>query len=539
MRLADRLIGAFLRWGQVGLAGLLLLPFAVASGLGFVWLFERGWLLWFVLATALLFAAVRGARLFVLWRQRRRARGAAEEAVDGGEEADTDDGGVATGKPPARALRASPTDPDWTEAERAVYERARNRIAARLTKPLPWEQIPEEAFATVESVAADLSGGKRSALDFTLPEALLLVDRVALRYREFLRLHVPFSDQLSVRTLYWLWQRQDRAILAWETGFLAWRGIRLVVNPAVALMREAERAIAAGLQERLSVQFQRDAQAILLEEAAQAAVDLYSGRLRFSDAELAEISLDSERRDAERLATPDDPLRIVVVGQVSAGKSTLINALLELAEAETDMAPTTSREVAHEIEIDGTPCRLIDTPGLDGSEEMQRRLAGELIEADMVLWALRANRPGRAPDTALMARFQKFFADNPARRPPPAVLVATVADALLTGWPWPENTLPARERAKLGKAMAAIAEEMGGGAVIPLRAEPPEWNIDALNDRLRALIGEAAMVQRNRRRLAGDTAGWQLRGNLARARRGLGQGLQLLRRSLRRGRQVE
>lgn len=533
MRLVDRLIGTFLRWGQVGLAGLLLLPFVAAAGFGFLWLFERGWLLWFVLATALLFALVRGGRLLALWRRRRRAAAATPAGAGDNTPAD----GAADGRARPRQLRASPLDPDWTEAERAVYERARQRIADRLARPLPWDKMPEEALATVEGVAADLSGGKRSALDFTLPEALLLIDRVSLRYREFLRLHVPFSDQLSVRALYWLWQRQDRAVLAWETGFLAWRGIRLVVNPAVALMREAERAIASGLQERLSVQFRRDAQAILLEEAAQAAIDLYSGRLRFSEAELAAVGLDSERRDRAALARPDDPLRIVVVGQVSAGKSTLINALLEEAAAETDMAPTTDTQAAHAFVIGDTPCRLIDTPGLDGSKTLEKRLAEELVQADMVLWALRANRPGREPDVALMARFEHFFNENPARRPPPLLLVATAADALLPDWPFPENRLPVAARDRLGRAMAAISNEMGGealgcGAVIPLRAEAPAWNIDALADRLCALTGEAAMVQRNRRRLGGEERGWQLRRNLARTGRGLGQVLRLAGRRL-------
>ncbi len=517
MRLADRLRGAFLRWSQIGLAGLLALPFVVASLLGFLWLHERGWLLWFVLATVALVATVRGGRLLLRWRRRRQAATPEVNAAP-------------------RQVQASPVDPDWTEAERAVYARARARIDERLKTPLPWDALPEEALAVVEGVAADLSGGKRSALDFTLPEALLLADRVLLRYRDFLRRHVPFADQVSVRTLYWLWQRQDRAVLAWETGFLAWRGIRLVINPAVAMMREAERAITAGLQDRLTDQFRRDAQAILLEEAAQAAVDLYSGRLRFSEAELMAVELRSEIRDRAQLARPDDPLRILIVGQVSAGKSTLVNALADQATAETDMAATTAHPAAHAIDIDGTPCRLVDTPGLDGTEATLDRLAADMAEADLVLWLLRANRPGRAPDIALLKRFEAHFAALPARRPPPVIVVASAIDALLPGWPYAEHRLPPDVRDRMGRSMAAIAEDMGGGAVIPVRAEPPAWNLDTLHDAIAAALDEAAMVQRNRRRLQGSDEGWQLRRNLGTAARGLGKGARVFaRRMLGRG----
>src|SRR5690606_2711961 len=147
-----------------------------------------------------------------------------------------------------------------------------------------------------------------------------------------------------------------------------------VLNPAVGLLREVERAITSGMQDKLTDQFMRDAQAILLEEVAQAAVDLYSGRLRFSEAELMQIELASEMRDRAQLAQEDDPVRSLVVGEVRAGKSSLISALLGDAGAETDMAPTTDRLTAHEMVIDDIPARLVDTMGLDGSGKALERL---------------------------------------------------------------------------------------------------------------------------------------------------------------------
>ncbi len=520
MSLVDQLRRFFLRWSRLGMAGLLLLPLAISSVLGFLWLAEKGWLLWFVLASVALFAVARVARLL---SRRRQVEGIIAE----------------------RSIAAPEIDPDWSAAEVAAYERAQALIGQRLAEPIDWEDLPAEALVVVEAIATDLSGGKRTALDFTVPEGLLLIDRVASRYRDFLRAHVPFSDQLSVRALYWMWQKQDKALIAWERGFLAYRGVRMVLNPAVGVLREVERAITAGLQDKVTDQFIRDAQAILLEEAAQAAVDLYSGRLRFSDAELMQIELGSERRDRGRLAAPDDPVRVLVVGQVSAGKSTLINALIGHSAAETDVAPTTGQLTAHETVIDGIPCRLVDTMGLDGSENVARTLLDEMAEADLVLWVLRANRPARAPDLDLMARFEALFAADPGRRRPPVLLVASAADRLLPGWPFPENRLPAGTQHRLGQAMGALAQEVGVGAagtgametplVIPICAEPPEWNIDTLLEALGEAMTDALMTQRSRRRRAGAAGGVRLMENLGRASRGVGRGLRVMGARLLRG----
>ena len=514
MHLTERLRRIFLRWSQLGIVGLLVLPFAVTSVLGFVWLFERGWLLAFVAASIALVVTGRGLRLALEWRHRRAARGAASDTED--------DAGDDTAAPPPKHKRPPP-NPDWDAPEARAFARACALAEKRLPQARSWDEIPPEALAVIESVASDLSDGKRGALDFTLPEALLLIDNVALRYRDFLRRNVPFSDQLPVRTMWWAWQQREAAQTAWTSGYLVWRGVRLMVNPALGVLREIERIASAGLQERLSERMRRDAQLALLEEIAQAAVDLYSGRLRFSDAELLELELGTEARDRARLTRPDEPVRIVVIGQVSAGKTTLINALQGAPVAETDMAPTTDAPVTHEGMIHDTPVLLIDTPGLDGSARLNALLLDEMTQADMILWVIRANRSGRDADATLMAAFRAALAEMPARRAPSIVLVASAVDTLMPDWPYPENHLPRAEASRLGRAMASIGADLDM-VPIPVSAEPPLWNLNAVQEALAAALDEALMVQRNRRRLDGTRAGLRLRENVSRAARGMREG---------------
>lgn len=471
MRRAERLRAMWLRWEGPALALALGLPLLVAAGMGFLWLWDRGWLVPFVAVSVLGVALVRAGA----WAASRGAP-------------------VPMPPPPADVA----PDPDWSEAERAAFARAGARIRARLPAPVPWDRFPALALAEVEAVAADLSGGRRGALDFTAPEALLLVGRLAERARRILRDQVPFADRLPVQALWWVWRQKDRARIAAQGGWLVWRGVRLVLNPAAAVLREVEGRMAATLGDRLGAAVTRDLQVRLLDEAARAALELYSGRLRFSEAELAAAARAEAVREA--VAPDEAPLRVVLVGQVGAGKSSLLNALAGEDLAETDAAPATDRPMAVEAVLGGLPVRLVDTPGLDGSDRRREAAAAEALRADLLLWVLRADRPDRGPDHALRAALATRL--GPERRAPPVVTAVPAVDLLLPGWPFPEHALPPTARHRLGAALAALAEDWPGPAV-PVVLADPVWNLDALAAAIAAAAREARQVARQRRRLDG------------------------------------
>ena len=500
-----RLRGALLRWDRLLIAISLALPFLVPFLLGFLWLTEHDWLLPYLgvsIGVAALAFAMR-------WFARRRPGGAQAPSVLMGE------------------MKVE-SDPVWTETERETFRAARRRIERETAESVAWTELPDLALSVIDDIAKGMGQEDRKALDFTLPEALLLTERAASRYRDHLRRHVPFSDRISLHTIHWIWKHRGRAQLAMDAAFAGHRVLRFALNPAKGVMREVEWLMAGGNTAYLGTQMMGVLQAVLLEEVAHAAVELYSGRLRFSDAELLQFQLEETRADRARLAQPDAPLRALVVGQVSAGKSTLINALLGEDRTETDMAATTEGIMAYEASIDGTDCLLLDSQGLDGSKTRQKQLLDEMTQSDMVLWVLRANRPGRAADVALREAFEAWFAEHPDRRPPPLLPIATAVDRLAADWPYPEHQMPTELRDRIGEAMDAMAQDMGGLRPRPISAQEPDWNLDAVRSALSGAVSEALLVQRNRLRLtaarharAGDT-------QIARSGRGLWQGAKLV-----------
>jgi predicted GTPase len=500
MKGIEKLRRAFLRWDHLLVVMVLGLPFVLLLLLGFLWLFEHNAILYFLAASLLISAVVVVLRNILRKRWRKdveTSAGAADMAVE--------------------------PDPDWLPTEKAVFSDVSRHIAGLTRTALPWDDLPEQALDVVNRIAAGLGGKNKSALNFTLPEALLLLESTASRYREHLRSKLPFADQISLATLYWLWRQRNRANLLWKVAQGSGRLARFAFNPAAGVLRELEQIVAGGNSAYVNENMMGVMQAVLLEEVAYAAIELYSGRLRFSDQELMQIELITSKADHERLAVPDAPVRVVFVGQTSAGKSTLINALLAADSAETDAAATTPDLVTYETQLDGVTCHLLDSEGLSGATQNLDRMLAEMTQADLIVWVIRGNRPARELDVRLKQQFDAWFESHPRRRKPAVMVVATAIDQLVGEQGQPS----ALALATIAAAVQAIAKDMGGLQVLPISAGATFWNLDAVSEALRAELAEAKRVQRNRRRVEGASQEGSIRSQFRKGGRGVKQGLKL------------
>jgi tRNA modification GTPase len=105
-----------------------------------------------------------------------------------------------------------------------------------------------------------------------------------------------------------------------------------------------------------------------------------------------------------------DGVKTVIVGRVNAGKSSLLNRLLEEQRAIVTPIPGTTRDVIEStITIEGLPLCLVDTAGFREARDEAERIGlhlteKKLVEGDLLLAVIDQSRPINQDDLDIIAR---------------------------------------------------------------------------------------------------------------------------------------
>jgi predicted GTPase len=202
------------------------------------------------------------------------------------------------------------------------------------------------------------------------------------------------------------------------------------------------------------------------------AIELYSGKLLLT--RQFDLSAPPPRTaTAETLATSQPataaPMRILVLGQVKAGKSSLVNALFGTAPAATDVLPMTTQLTSYVLDRPDLGGMIVvsDMGGYEDPNVPRERLAAALAEAqhaDLLFLVIAAVNAAREPDRHLLAQLRDQFATQPALRPPPVIVVLTHIDVLRPRREWtPPYNLVSLESTKalaIRGALQAVATEL-------------------------------------------------------------------------------
>ena len=466
----------YLRGAMVFLA--LLLPMLSLLPLGWLWLWERGWALYWIGAAFVLGLSAYALEFFALRRTLTR-RPALEMS---------------------EAPEPVPPDPSWTAREQAAWT-AVEAIAAGV-KPAELtdrDKVLNLGVRTIEAVARQIHPGDHNPLwKFTIPEALALIERVSGDLRPFVVENIPLGDQLTVGQVLKIYGWRSAIGMA-EKAYDIWRLIRLA-NPVTAAAQEAREQITKHLYANVRDQLARQLVRAYVHEVGRAAIDLYGGRLRVSESELAgHISASTRRDRGQQAAGRAEPLRILIAGQAGAGKSSLVNALSKEVRAVVDAPGGTRDYQPFEVELEGlSGAMVIDSPRIGASAKEQRAFTQRASETDLIVWAIAADRVDARLDLASITGIRKHFAGHPNRRQPPILVALTHIDRIVRRLPAEGSELDRSDPALL-EMVRVVAEGLGvpKNDVVPVSLAPgraPE-NIKQLSMRIAARVPDARQAQ--------------------------------------------
>lgn len=470
-------------WPEMLLFLTVALPWLSLLVLGAVWLWQGGHVWVWAIAAALL-----SLLAWPLFRSVQRRRANEETRLALGDTPEPSRGG------------------NVVERERAASAEV-NAIAAA-TAPFSFtemEPLVTSACKTVEVVARHFHPKESTPwAQFTLPEVLLLTERVSRDLREEVLRSIPGARHITLSRVLSFKRQIDRygpiARTAWRVGYGVWRLVRVPLNPVQAVAQEFSRVFNDKTVGTLSYSVRASVTRKFVREVGRAAIDLYSRRLALSDDDLR-----AEReRDMASTAEPVVPVRIVLIGQVNAGKSSLLNAMAQEIRCAVGPLPTTSSAREYLLDMEGRPAvMLVDMPGLDERAEAAPELLVQAQRADLIMWVASATQPARGPDRKGLDDFRAWANAQLERLPPCVLLALTHVDELRPAAEWTppyDIAAPTTPKARsIRAAMDAAARILGIplDAIVPVAMPPgPEpYNLDALWARIADELPAAKRVQ--------------------------------------------
>ena len=183
----------------------------------------------------------------------------------------------------------------------------------------------------------------------------------------------------------------------------------------------------------------------------------------------------------------DEPLRVLVVGQVNAGKSSLVNALFDARRAAVDVIPRTDGVEAYVLERDDVERAIVlDTAGHSGSDGCDpiQAAGAEICRTDLVIVVCSATSAARGPDRLLLERLRAVF-EHATGEPPVTLVALTHIDELRPFREWDPPYDVAQPRApkalRIRQAMESTARDLGVdlAQVVPMSLAPQRlYNVD-------------------------------------------------------------
>ena len=457
------------------LAVLFLLPWLALIGLGGYWLWQQGWL---YQGMGILSANIALAYGLLNWR-RRSAKPLFVEPI----------------------IEIEP-NPNWPD---------KAQLAWKELKPLTERWQTESDLLTNSSKALKLTNevltlvashfhadSKYPILEFPLPYLLKLIVLVCEDIQRDVLDKIPGSHAVRVGDLLRAKQAVDtlnklKPVFDIGNWLFNWSGAGLTKARSL-LIGKGLNTVTNEISQLLISAY--------INKLGYYAIQLYSGQLTLDDIVPTEVLTPASKEDIAESQAHDqaiEPLRLLVLGQVSSGKSSLISALFGEIKSAEGFLPTTEEITPYLLERDGLQQAIIlDSAGYGGlmHDQAPKALMQEWAKVDLILMVCNAVQAARQVDTQQLNAIRHYFQEQCSNQALPVIIVvATHCDRLRPVREWnPPYNIQQPDNAKahsIRQACEAMAHDLSVSldCIVPvcLSPEKPAYNIE---DGLITLIHE-------------------------------------------------
>ncbi len=315
----------------------------------------------------------------------------------------------------------------WGEVEKIALEK--EKAPFPLDDLLVWQQVGQEVFEVVARHYHPRSN--QPILEVPAPYILAVVERVAQDLRGVLQEQFPFSHLLTVGDLLRMKQMASYGQYAYQ----AYKWAQLGVNPGLGLLRFFRDLVFAKLQEKSVAAIQRWLAGYIVRRMGYYAIMLYGGHITLDQEGAKAFRSPKSQKDWEQAVEWEErlnqePLRVVVFGRVGAGKSSVINVLLDEVKAPVGVGGSRAKTQTYAWhDVKGhSPVLLIEPPGFDPAKaptRVWRHLYSEVQNADLLLLVIPGNAADWEVEAALLRNIRQDQVNHPERVHAPLAVVVT------------------------------------------------------------------------------------------------------------------
>ncbi len=425
------------------LAVVFLLPWLALIGLGGYWLWQHGWLyqgLGIVSANIALVSAL------LHWRSH-RAKPLFVETIE---------------------IQPNPNWPDKAQLAWQELKSLTERWQAELDLLTNFSKALKLTNEVLTLVARHFNAdSKYPILEFPLPYLLKLIVLVCEDIQHDVLDKIPGSHAVRVGDLLRAKQAVDtlnkfQSLFNVGNWLFNWAGAALAKARSV-LIGKGLNSVTNEISQRLISAY--------INKLGYYAIQLYSGQITLDDIVPTEVLTAASKQDIAESEAHDqsiEPLRLLVLGQVSSGKSSLINALFGEIKSAEGVLPTTSEITPYLLERDGLQQAIIlDSAGYGGlmHDQVPEALKQEWAKVDVILMVCNAAQAARQVDTQQLNAIRQYFQEQCPNQALPVIIgVATQIDRLRPVREWnPPYNIQQTDNAKahsIRQACVAMAQDL-------------------------------------------------------------------------------